>query len=206
MPRTTPVPRTPVPRASPAARPLGAVAFDAHPIPTLVLDARLRVVVANASARRLFGATEGTPLGNALGCIDARSPGGCGSTDRCGGCAFRRAAERAIAGERTRERGFVIRGDQAERPGDAHLLAAAVPLRHEGQPFAILALNDVNAVLGDPDVVRICDGCGRVQDDDGAWHPLHRYLEDHLGIGDTGPLCGDCAAGLPRGPSRRPPT
>jgi hypothetical protein len=197
------VPRlTPVPGASPATRTLGAVAFESHPIPTLVVESGLRIVAANASVRRLFGATEGDKLGNALGCMDARSPGGCGSTERCGGCALRRAAERALAGERSRERGFVIRGDQGDRPGDAHLIAAAVPLRHDGQAFAILALSDVNAVLGDRDVVRICEGCGRVEDDDGAWHPLHRYLEDHLGI-ENGQLCVDCAAGAPpRGPSR----
>jgi hypothetical protein len=198
---------TPVPRAPPAARPLGAVAFDAHPIPTLVVESGLRIVAANASARRLYGATEGDKLGNALGCLDARSPGGCGSTERCGGCALRRAAERALAGERSRGRGFVIRGEPGDRPGDAHLIAAAVPLRHEGQAFAILALSDVNAALGDPDVVRICEGCGRVEDDDGAWHPLHRYLEDHLGLGENGQLCQDCAAGAPPGgPSRRTPT
>jgi hypothetical protein len=187
--------KTPPPRSAPPARPLGAIAFEAHPIPTLVVDARLEVVVANAAARRQFGATEGVPLGNALGCIDAkRSSGGCGSAARCGGCAFRRAAERALAGERSRERGFVIRGDRkGDRPGDAHLIAAAVPVRHEGSPFAILSLSDVNAVLGDPAIVRICEGCGRVQDEDGAWHPLHRYLEDHLGIGETtGPLCDAC--------------
>jgi hypothetical protein len=103
--------------------------------------------------------------------------------------------ERALAGERSRERGFVIRGEGVERPGDAHLIAEAVPLRHDGHPYAILALCDVNAVLGDPRLVQICEGCGRVQDDDGRWHPLHRYLEDHLGIGETGPLCDDCAAG-----------
>jgi PAS domain-containing protein len=197
---------TPVPRAPAGARPLGAVAFDAHPIPTLVVDGELRLVTANASARRLFGATEGTLLGDALGCIDAASPGGCGAGDRCGGCAFRLAARRALAGERSRARGFVIRGEQGERGGDVHLIAAAVPLRHEGHGFAILALSDVNAVLGDPEVVRICEGCGRVQDDDGAWHPLHRYLEDHLGIGENGPLCEDCVAGGPAGPHRRTPT
>jgi hypothetical protein len=201
--RRAPAPRPGGPRhakvsGGAAARPVDAIAFDAHPVPTLVVDAGARVVSANASARRLFGATEGMLLGDAIGCADARSPGGCGSTARCGGCAFRRAAERALAGERARERDFVIRGDPAQGKGDAHLLVAAQPLRHEGQALAILALTDVNAVLADPDVVRICEACGRVQDDEGAWHPLHRYLEDHLGLGDGGPLCDDCDAGAPR--------
>jgi hypothetical protein len=184
-----------VPRAGSGARPLAAAALDAHPLPTLVVDGTLRVTVANVAARRLLGAAEGSALGDALGCVDARSPGVCGEGERCGGCEFRRAAKRALAGERVRERGFVIRGEHAVAGGDAHLLADATPLKHEGQPHAVLAFTDMNALILDPSVgSRICEGCGRVQDDEGAWHPLHRYLQDHLDI-ETGPLCGDCAAG-----------
>lgn len=192
MPRTTPVPRL-----TPAPRQLGAAALEAHPVPTLVADRELRIVSANGAARRLLGAREGVLLGDALACVEARAPGGCGTGARCASCAFRRSAQRALAGESVRDRGFVLRGEGSAH-GDLHLLATAGPFEHGGATLAILAFDDANAILGDPGVVRICEACGRVQDEEGGWHPLHRYLEDRLGLEASGPLCDDCAAGRRR--------
>jgi PAS domain-containing protein len=194
------VPRTtPVPRAASASRPLGAAALDASPVPMLVADRELRVVLVNAAARRLLGAREGVRLGDALGCVDARDRGGCGASLRCASCAFRSAAQRGLEGETVRDRGFVLRGDGAPG-GDLHLLASAGPLEHGGTTLAVLSLEDANAILGDPGIVRICEGCGRVKDEEGGWHPLHRFLEDRLGLESPGSLCGDCGSDRP--PSR----
>lgn len=184
--------------AAPAglAEHLGAAALDAHPIPTLILDAHLRVVAANGAARRTLGVQEGIPLGDALGCVDAKLPGGCGAGPRCAECAFRRTAQRAISGETVRDRGFVMRGDAPEH--DFHLIARAGPFAHGGAGLAILALDDANDMLRDPGILRVCEGCGRVKDEEGGWHPLHRYLEDRLGLEVPGPLCDACATGAPR--------
>lgn len=177
------------------ARPLAAAALEVHPHPTLVLDGALRVVGASGLARSVLGARAGGLLGDALGCVEARLPGGCGSGPRCDACAFRRSALRAVGGETVRERGFVLRGDG---PGhDLHLIVRAGPLAHGGR-LAILAFDDADELLGDPDVVRICEGCGRVRDEEGGWHPLHRYLADRLGLEASGPLCEDCASGRGR--------
>jgi PAS domain-containing protein len=183
--RHTPSPRTP------ADEHLFAAALECHPLPTVIVDADLRVVSANELARRVLGAHEGVPLGDSLGCVDARLPGGCGTGARCATCAFRRTAQRAIAGETVRDRGFVMRGDSPE--DDFHLMARAGPFRRDGGRLAILALDDLNDLLRDPGILRVCEGCGRVKDEDGGWHPLHRFLADRLGIETAGPLCDDCA-------------
>jgi hypothetical protein len=161
----------------------------------VIVDGRLMVVSANELARRLLGAGEGVPLGDALGCVDARLPEGCGGGQRCNECAFRRTAQRAIAGETVRDRGFVMKGDRPE--DDYHLIARACPFESDGGRLAILALDDLNDILRDPGVLRICEGCGRVKDESG-WHPLHRFLADRLGVETAGPLCDDCSDGGPR--------
>lgn len=170
---------------------LGAAVLDAHPAPTLVVGRDLVVVRANAAARRLLGAREGTRLGEALACVEARAPGGCAAGSRCGGCAFQRCVERALAGEAGRERGFVLRSGAGGAPADLHLIAACTPFDGAGARQAILALDDANAILADPGIVRVCEGCGRVQDEEGQWHVLHRYLADRLGI-EGGLLCDAC--------------
>jgi PAS fold len=193
--------KTLVPRTTQAPRQLGAAALDAHPVATLVVDRELRIVSTNAAARRLLGARGGMLLGDALSCIDARAPGGCGTTTRCASCTFRGVAQRALAGETVRDRGFVLRGESAPH-GDLHLFASAGPFEHAGEALAILSLQDANEILGDPGILRVCEACGRVKDEEGGWHPLHRYLEDRLGLESSGPLCADCAAGPPRQPPR----
>ncbi|HEX9399890.1 MAG TPA: PAS domain-containing protein [Anaeromyxobacter sp.] len=191
--------KTPVPRTGSATRQLGAAILDAHPVATVVVDDAFRIVHANGAARRLLGAREGVKLVDALPCLEPRAPGGCGAGARCASCAFHRSVERALAGESVRARGFVLRNDRGT-PADLHLLASAAPFERDGARHAILALEDANAILGDPGVVRVCDGCGRVQDEEGGWHPLHRYLEDRLGLEGTGPLCDACNTGRPSRP------
>jgi hypothetical protein len=177
---------------------LGAAVLEAHPVPTLLVAADLGVVRANAAARRLLGAREGRGLGEAVGCVEGRPPGGCAVGSRCGGCAFQRCVERALAGEPSRARGFVMRSGAGGAPADLHLIATGAPFRGGGGARqAILALDDANAILADPAVVHVCGGCGRGQDEEGGWHPLHRYLEDRLGL-EGGTLCDVCEGRAPR--------
>jgi PAS domain-containing protein len=85
--------KTPAPRS---ARQLAAAILDAHPVATLAVDGAFRIVLANPAARRLLGAREGAKLGDALACIEARAPGGCGAGTRCASCSliFRAADKR----------------------------------------------------------------------------------------------------------------
>ncbi len=191
--------KTPAPRPGVAPRQLGAAILEAHPVATLVVDGAFRIVHANGAARRMLGAREGVKLGDALSCVEARGPDGCGDGTRCASCTFHRSVGRALAGEAARDRGFVLRSEGGT-PADLHLLAVAAPFEHDGVPYVILALQDANELLADPGVIRVCEGCGRVQDEEGGWHPLHRYLEDRLGLEASGPLCDVCDAG-----PRRPP-
>jgi PAS domain-containing protein len=179
-------------RSTAAARKLGAALLEAHPMATLLVDPAFRVVHANGAARRLLGAREGLGLSDVLSCIHPHAPGRCEPGSRCAGCAFRRCVERALGGEPARDRGFVLKSGAAGEPADLHLIGSAAPFDHDGVPHAILATDDANAILADPGIVRVCAGCGRVQDEEGEWHALHRYLEDRLGIESPGPLCQTC--------------
>ena len=170
---------------------LGAAILEALPHATLLLDLQLRVVHANAAARAMFGAAPGGSLGSALGCAEPRR--GCGDAARCEGCVFFGAVKRALAGEQARARGFVLRTSEAGEPADLHLLAAAAPLERGEAEHAVLVIEDADRLLTDPGVVRVCAGCGRVQDEEGQWHALHRYLEDHIGLDAQDALCATCA-------------
>jgi hypothetical protein len=178
--------------SSPPSDPrLASAVLDALPFATLVVDGGLRVVHANAAARASVRAAGGAALGEALGCAEAAA-GGCGGGARCAACVIRGAVARALQGESVRARGFLLRTGARGEPADLHLLASATPLELGGARHAVLVLQDADRILLDPAVVRICAGCGRVEDEEGAWHALHRYLEDRLGIA-LDELCDACA-------------
>jgi len=187
--------KTATQRSTADPRQLGAAALDAHPVPTLVVDGAFRVVLTNAAARRLLGARDGVSLADVLACAEPHAAAARGAIARCTGCAFHRCVERALAGETVRERGFVLRSGAGGEPADLHLLAFAAPFERDGAPHAILTVDDANAMLADPGVIQICEGCGRIRDEEGQWHPLHRYLQDRLGLEAGGPLCETCDPG-----------
>jgi nitrogen fixation/metabolism regulation signal transduction histidine kinase len=172
------------PRVAPAL-------LEALPLAIVGVDGALRVVHANAAARATLGVEAGMALGDGLGCAEARAVA-CGVGARCAGCRIRDAALRAVGGETVRVRAFVLRSDDRGEPSDLHLLATAAPADVGGARLAVIALDDADRILLDPAVARICAGCGRVGDDDGSWHPLHRYLEDRLGLSPE-ELCDACA-------------
>lgn len=171
---------------------LGASILEALPHPTFLVDRERRVVLANAAGRGLFGAGPGSTLGSALGCAEAAS-GGCGSKPTCSDCAVAEVVRRALAGERARARAFLLRTGEGGEPADLHLLVAGAPFEVGGANHAILVLQDVDQLLADPGVVRVCGACGRVEDQEGEWYPLHRYLEDRLGLEASEQLCPACA-------------
>ncbi len=169
---------------------LAAAVLDTLPAATLVVGASFRIAHANAAARAALGARAGASLADVLACGDG-APGPCA---RCRGCAIHGAVSRALAGEPARARGFVPRSSPTGVPADLHLLATAAPFRRGRASRALLVLQDVDGLLLDPAIVRICAGCGRVEDDEGCWYPLHRFLEDRLGLSPEA-LCDRCERG-----------
>jgi PAS domain-containing protein len=179
--------KTPAPEAA-----LGASILEALPCATLLVDPAYRIRHANRAARAALGRGAGGSLGEALGCTDPEI-GGCSPGGRCGGCEFRGAVRTALGGEPARARGFLLRAGGGTEPADLHLLAMASPVESEGVTCAVLVLQDLEPILGDPGVVPVCAGCGAVEDEEGEWLPLHRYLEDRLGLEAGEGLCAACS-------------
>lgn len=171
---------------------LGAAILEAHPHPTVLVDRARRIVHANAAARAVLGARPGRELAESLGCVEAAF-GACKLTSRCERCAVGRVVAAALDGRPAKGRAFLLRSGEGGQPNDLHVLAFATPLERGGERHAVLVLQDVNALLGDPEVLGVCAGCGRIQDDDGEWYPLQRYLEDRVGLEVGDALCPGCA-------------
>lgn len=166
-------------------------ALEDHPLPTLLVDAELRVRRANAAARALLDPAPGRLPGVALrGLGEATAPGGCGPGGRCGHCLVRRVVKSALGGIAARERAVLAQGGRGAPR--VHLVATAVPLDRAGTSEALLVVEDLSDVLPLPAVLPVCAGCAKIRDDAGAWLQLGAYLDGRLGVEVSHGLCDEC--------------
>jgi transcriptional regulator with PAS, ATPase and Fis domain len=122
--------------------------FESAPCGIVVVDQDRRVQAVNNLLERTFGLPRAEIVdrryGEALRCIHAsESPGGCGHADFCRDCRVRNIALEALGGGRIHrtKTSVTLLVDDEER--DLELLVSAAPIEYEGEPFAIVMLEDV---------------------------------------------------------------
>ncbi len=171
--------------------------FDALPYPAFVVDDDVRILELNAAARKLLGAESGATVrvrgGEALHCINAGD--GCGRSAACSGCVVRNSVKYVAEHRdalRTRTRLEAVREGQVE---DMHALLTAAPIDHDGQPCALLVIEDLTVLLARADILPICMGCQKVRNDD-LWLHIEAYLDSHLDLKLSHGICPECAARL----------
>jgi hypothetical protein len=95
--------------------------LDELKAPVLVVQDNARVIAANAAARKMLTREQleicGELAGDAIGCMHAREPGGCGQTVHCKSCAIRQCVTHTMdTGEPCRKTAFadigLVSGDR----------------------------------------------------------------------------------------------
>jgi PAS domain S-box-containing protein len=123
------------------------------------VDGDLRLLGINRAARVALGRGDDAAQllmkrgGEALHCVLAAGPGGCGRQDACTDCVIRRSVGHALeVGAVRRARAFMRLG--GEDPVDVCLLVSASPLADHGATHAVLTLEDVSDVQLKEEVIR----------------------------------------------------
>jgi hypothetical protein len=184
---------------------LGLVAslFDLLSEPLFVVDADMRVEVANRATRELTG-RPGQEVelvlrqGEAMGCLNAAA--GCGRSPGCSTCELRGLVREALtSGELRRAKVRITRRTtEAERTVEAplHFLVSAFPLEHHGRRLCLLALADIQTLLDIRGLMPICAGCKKIRDEGGRWESVERHLGERLDVDFSHSLCPDCVTRL----------
>ena len=134
--------------------------FEAYPAPTLIVDEDVRLVVVNRAARVMLGAgPDDSPfankrVGEALRCVHAYGPGGCGKQEACHGCVLRNSVTRALAaGVAGRTRTF-LRLRTAAGEVEVGAFVSASRIAYDGRPHAAVTLEHVSDVELKGEVLR----------------------------------------------------
>jgi PAS domain-containing protein len=122
--------------------------LDDFPYPVIVVDENLRAVAANkAMAERLGTSSEelvGLKGGEALECLYARQPGGCGSTLHCKTCAIRNSVTATFE---TGEPCVRVPASLVQGEGRARLLVST----HKRGPVVQVVIEPLSAPADDED-------------------------------------------------------
>jgi hypothetical protein len=175
--------------------------FSAMPQPMFVVDDDVRLMAFNPAAQGMVDKAFETVFrrrsGEVFNCVhNSDSPHGCGHGPACGDCVIRNSVKTAIAGQTvTRQRTGMemVRGNSIHT---AELLVTASPFKHEGQPLALLILEDITELSALRRLLPICASCKKVRDDHDYWQTVERYFAANLNVDFSHGICPDCAQKL----------
>jgi PAS domain S-box-containing protein len=128
-----------------------AQVFEVYPAPTLVVDDDVRILHANRAARTVLGADDSVPLltrrgGDALHCLHAEGPGGCGKQPTCSDCVVRGAVTEALETGRAARSHGVMGIRSGGQVADLQVLVNASPVEQGGEGLVVLTIEDVTDV------------------------------------------------------------
>ena len=137
------------PRAIPG---LADEIFEGYPAPTLIVDRDVQLLLLNRAARQMLAA-ESNPgqlllkhAGEAVGCVHAQEPGGCGRQRPCQECVIRRSVSAALTTGTVHRSKASLRLRQEGGEAAVCLLVSASPLHHAGEELVLLTLEDITDV------------------------------------------------------------
>lgn len=165
------------------------------------MDQDVTIVDYNQAARALLA--QDPPLvlrrraGEVLHCLRAgATPEGCGRSAHCPDCVVRGSVKRCFAaGTITRQKARLelVSGGEAT---PAYFLVTAAPFVYQGQPLALLILEDIGELVELRGLLPICARCKKVRDQAEVWQSVEHYLSKRLDIDFTHGMCPECLAEL----------
>ncbi len=174
--------------------------LDSSPLPTLIVDQDVSIIGFNEATKSIMRDKNRIPFtmrcGEALDCIHAIESGRCGASDYCSVCGIRQAVGSACRGEKiTRNKAAL---ELAWKGGTItlSLLASAMPLVDGDDSYAVLALEDVSALMQLQDLIVICSSCNKVKVENDGWKKINDFFFEQFGIRFSHGICKECATEL----------
>ncbi|XOF34611.1 MAG: PAS domain-containing protein [Candidatus Electrothrix sp. YB6] len=171
--------------------------FDALPSMVFVVDRDVRIQEYNAAAAELITAERAIVLqqraGDILRCINAsKMPGGCGCSSACKVCIIRNSVTEAFRGNRAVRRRTRIQLVQHGEKIEIYALVTVSPFSFQGNPHALLVIEDLNEIAELYNIIFICPICGKMQDQKDSWMRVEAYFKNNWDIDCSHGYCPDC--------------
>ncbi len=173
------------------------VIFNTIPSPIFVVDGDVQIHHYNTAANPLLAADGSTLLrrrgGEALHCLHMRDvPEGCGRGPACKDCVLRNSVSEAFQGNKVVRRRHKLELIRNGSILEIYALITASPLLFQGNPLALLMIEDISELVELKRLIPICAKCKKVRDDKEYWVLVESYFKEHLDVDFSHGLCPDC--------------
>ncbi len=170
--------------------------LDSSPLPTLIVDQNVSIVGYNEAVKSMMRDENRIPLtmrcGEALDCIHAIESGRCGSSDFCPDCGIRQAVGSACRGEKVKRHKASLELAWRGSTITYSLLVSATPLVDGDESYAVLALEDVSALMQLQGLFTICSSCNKVKVAEDGWQRISDFFFEQFGMRFSHGICQEC--------------
>lgn len=171
--------------------------IDTIPSALFIVDQDARVVDMNHYGAQLTNNMKDVSLhrlsGEILHCVHAmNAPAGCGTAEHCPDCVIRNTVRDCCTGQHVVKRKVEFLRQAKNDVYRCVYLVSGSPFQHEGQPYAILALEDITELVVLGEMVPICSQCKKIRSPEDQWETIEDYLGRKAGTQLTHSLCPDC--------------
>lgn len=174
------------------------VVLDAMPSAVFVVDADVRIIMANRAAYELIRSSDvpsqdSLRAGEALHCLHAFDhPDGCGRSSDCTDCVIRGAIGDALAGKASRRLRTRMNLSLDGRRQDVYLQITASGFQHQARQLALLVLEDISAFAELREIVPICAQCKKIRQDEDYWQSVENYVSRYMDLSFSHSYCPSC--------------
>lgn len=172
--------------------------LDAMPSAVFVVDADVRIMMANRAAHELIRSS-GVPspaslrAGEALHCLHAFDhPGGCGRSADCSDCVIRGAVGDALTGKASRRLRTRMNLSLDGHRRDVYLQVTASGFEHQARQLALLVMEDISAFAELRKIVPICAQCKKIRQDEDYWQSVENYVGQYMDLSFSHSYCPSC--------------
>lgn len=171
--------------------------LDAFSSVVFVVDQDVRIQAYNAAAAELITATRTDVLqhraGDVLHCIHASAMlGGCSHSAACKYCTVRNSVTDALEQNRIIRRRATVQLISPTKTIMLRALLSVSPFSLQGNPYALLMLEDFNEIVKLYRKLLICHECGKLLDSESSWEWTNFSLTSNWNIDCSYSYCVDC--------------
>ena len=174
--------------------------LDSSPLPTLIVDQNVSIVGYNEAVKSMMRDENRIPLtmrcGEALDCIHAIESGRCGSSGFCPDCGIRQAVGSACRGEKVNRNKASLELAWRGSTITYSLLVSATPLVDGDESYAVLALEDVSALMQLQGLFTICSSCNKIKVAEDGWQRISDFFFEQFGMRFSHGICQECTKKL----------
>lgn len=171
--------------------------FDAMPSIVFLVNRDVRIEAYNLAASEFMMTNRTVALkhraGDILHCVHSMEmPERCGNSSFCKDCVIRNSVAEAFKGNR-----IVRRRTKLELIRDQHItmlyaLITVSPFVFQGQPLALLVIEDISEIAELQRLIPVCASCSKVRDDKESWMRIETYFKENWDVDFTHGLCPAC--------------